>query len=99
MDVANLDPGPEGDVPEVVGFVDDLGVDVELQGIPELAINPEAGHEDDDVVPLEGGGEGVELPPAGLLGVVYLVDVVGEVINLGGDVDLRFILCTISPAV
>lgn len=89
VDVADLDPGPEGDVPEVVGLVDDLGVDVELQGPSELAINPEAGHEDDDVVPLEGGREGVELPSAGLLGVVYLVDVVGEVIHLGGDVDLR----------
>ena len=99
VDVADLDPGPEGDVPEVVGFIDDLGVDMELQGPSELAINPEAGHEDDDVVPLEGRGERVKLPSASLLGVVYLVDVVGKVINLGGDVDLRFIRCTISPAV
>ena len=89
MDVADLDPGPEGDVPEVVGLVDDLGVDVELQGPSELSVDPEAGHEYNDVVPLEGRCKGRELPSVSLFGVVYLVDVVGEVIHLGGDVDLR----------
>ena len=100
VDVGELHLLEEGDVPFVVALVEHLGADVELDHVILGSLDPEAGHEDDDVVAGVGGGEGGELPTIGLLGVVDLVVVVGEGGGgLDADVDLSYSNATISPLV
>ena len=54
MNVCHQHLFPEGDVPHVVGLVNNLGVYVELQRGSEGAPYPETGHEDDHVVAIKG---------------------------------------------
>ena len=86
--VGEADLLPDGDVPHVVGGVDDLGVNVELQGFGPIAPDPQAGHEYYHMVAAEGSGEGREGSSVGLGRVVYVVGVVPKIIDLGGYVDL-----------
>ena len=53
MNICHQHLFPEGDIPHVVGFVDNLGVDVKLQRGSETALYPETGHEDDHVVAIK----------------------------------------------
>ena len=50
MDVGDLDVVVEGDVPLVVGLVDDLGVDVELHRFRWSCPDPQTGHKYNNVV-------------------------------------------------
>ena len=72
---------------------------MKLQRLGAVAPDPEAGHENDDMVVAEGGRKGREGPPTGLGGVVDVVGVVPQLIHLDGHVDLGYSRSTMSPAV
>ena len=50
VDVGDLHHLVSGDVPTVVGVIYDLGVDVKVDIVARSPLDPETGHENDDVV-------------------------------------------------